>query len=640
MAKGITEATIEEIKARIDLADLIASYGIAVKTAGASKKACCPFHHEKTPSFHINENKGLYHCFGCGESGDAIKFVQKMEGLSFIEAVKKLADQCGLKIEEKEDPTAGRRKRLYALLAAIAEFYHRCLLKAKEGELARQYLRKRELNEEIQERYRIGYAPNGIANILRWAEKYEYTPEELAEAGIIKPPNRPGDQGYHRFGGRLMFSICDKQGRVVGFSGRQLIASRNSGKYVNSPETPVFKKSNVLYGFDKAAGAIAKDRNHEAIVCEGQIDCIRLQTSGFPNAVAGQGTAFTDEHVKMLKRVCDQVALVYDDDGAGHKATIRSARLCLASELPVRVVSLPGGDDPDSFLRQHPAEEFRKMLENAESIMSFQVRAEKAKEAHPDSIDAMNRVTREVLLTIAQCSSAVLKAGMLGEAAKLLKLPVAALQDELGKVKAEPVRRVEPVVPEADEAEAAFDDCLEDDEASSVMGERAADVVPPPLHEMGLCEFLMAHEYDAQLDGTVGEFLPEFVFCHEFTRRFVAAWRAECVKGEDVFGTWSETLSPREREWFDGFLLGRTKDQASGRNPSDVLQDYVRALWSDLLGRRRGALPADGGPEADDERVKITMNQKRLNMVKWHTVKELIREWTKEGVQNGPEGSN
>ena len=133
MAKGITEATVEEIKARIDLADLIASYGIQVKTAGASKKACCPFHHEKTPSFNINESKGFYHCFGCGESGDAIKFVQKMDGLTFVEAVKKLAEQCGVKIEEKEDPSAGKRKKLLALMAELAQFYHRCLLKMKEA---------------------------------------------------------------------------------------------------------------------------------------------------------------------------------------------------------------------------------------------------------------------------------------------------------------------------------------------------------------------------------------------------------------------------------------------------------------------------------------------------------------------------
>ena len=452
MARGITEATLEEIKSRIDLADLIASYGVQVKHAGSSKMASCPFHQDKKPSFSINDAKGFYHCFSCGESGDAIKFVERMEGLSFVEAVKKLADRCGVKIEETNDPAAARRSRLFALMAELAAFYHRCLLKTREGEIARKYLASRDLGAEVQEEYLIGYAPAGAATVLKWAEKYGYTPQEMEESGVVRLPSRPGDKGYHRFGGRLMFTIRDKQGRVVGFSGRQLVESKNSGKYVNSPETPIFKKSNVLYGFDKAARAIARSTRHEVIVCEGQIDCIRLQTCGFPNAVAGQGTAFTDEHVRMLKTLAEQVALVYDDDAAGHKATVRSARLCLAVGLPVRVVSLPGGDDPDSFLRTHPADEFRAMLDDAESIVSFQVRTARALERNPDAVDAVNRVVHEVLATIAQCPNAVLRAGMAGEAARATGLPVVALTTELEKAREKLAKAPAPQPPRGDHA--------------------------------------------------------------------------------------------------------------------------------------------------------------------------------------------
>ena len=210
MASGITEATVEEIKARIDIAELISSYGIQIKRAGSSLKACCPFHHEKTPSFHINEGKGFYHCFGCGESGDAIKFVRRMDGLTFIEAVTKLAERCGVKIEAgKEDPAAGRRRRLLALMAELAQFYRRCLLKAKEAEIAREYLKSRDLGEQVQEDFLIGYAPKGMPPMVKWAEKYGYTLDELEEAGVVKPPRGPGDSGYSRFGGRLMFSIKD-----------------------------------------------------------------------------------------------------------------------------------------------------------------------------------------------------------------------------------------------------------------------------------------------------------------------------------------------------------------------------------------------------------------------------------------------
>ena len=641
MGKGITEAVVDELKARVDIVDLISSYGVDVRTAGSSKKACCPFHHEKTPSFNINEAKGFYHCFGCGESGDAIKFVMKMDGLTFVEAVRKLAEQVGMKIESEEDPEAGRRARLLALLAELAQFYHRCLLKTKEGALAREYLAGRALPEKVAEDYLIGYAPNGVANIRKWAEKYGYTDAELEAAGVIKAPNRPGDAGYHRFGGRLMFSIRDKRGRVVGFSGRQLVASKNSGKYVNSPETAVFKKSNVLYGFDKAAGAITKAANREVIVCEGQIDCIRLQTSGFPNAVAGQGTAFTAEHVRMLKKAADQVALVYDDDLAGHKATIKSARLCLAAELPVRVVSLPDGDDPDSFLRTHPAADFRRMLDNAESIMSFQVRAERAKEPHPDSVDAVNRITKEILLTIAQCPSAILRATMSSEAAKLLKLPHAALVEELGRIKVEaaPVAKA-PVAenPPARNPQEAFG-APEDEPPPEAFdeppdaGEDAAAVIPPPKEELAFCEFLLDNEYAEEaktLDGMVGEFLPPEVFSHDFTRAFVETWRAEQAKGEDMIAPWSDALGARERAWFDKLLLGQGKALESAMSPTDIARDFVRTLWVAHLKRVRGALPAAGDAEADLRRMKITLDLKRLNSVKWGNVKEMVREWTRK----------
>ena len=182
----VPESTIEEIKARIDLEDLISSYGIQMRRSGSSAMACCPFHNEKTPSFSINSSRGFYHCFGCGESGDAIKFVMKYEGLEFMDAVKKLAEQCGVKIEEREDPEAGRRKRLLALMAELARFYHRCLGKMREAAPAREYLVRRDLNEKVQDDFLIGYAPNGIVPIRKWAEKYGYTMEELEAAGVVK----------------------------------------------------------------------------------------------------------------------------------------------------------------------------------------------------------------------------------------------------------------------------------------------------------------------------------------------------------------------------------------------------------------------------------------------------------------------
>ena len=629
MARGITDATIEEIKSRIDLADLIASYGVQVRHAGSSKMASCPFHQDKKPSFSINDAKGFYHCFSCGESGDAIKFVERMEGLSFVEAVKKLAERCGVKIEESYDPAAARRSRLFALMAELAAFYHRCLLKTREGEIARKYLASRDLGAEVQEEYLIGYAPAGAATVLKWAEKYKYTPQEMEEAGVVRLPSRPGDRGYHRFGGRLVFTIRDKQGRVVGFSGRQLVESKNSGKYLNSPETPIFKKSNVLYGFDKAARAIARSPRHEVIVCEGQIDCIRLQTCGFPNAVAGQGTAFTEEHVRMLKTLAEQVALVYDDDAAGHKATVKSARLCLAAGLPVRVVSLPGGDDPDSFLRTHPADEFRAMLDDAESIVSFQVRTARAGERNPDAVDAVNRVVHEVLATIAQCPNAVLRAGMVGEAARATGLPVVALATELEKARDRLAKAPAPRPPQGGVDVGGEPPEAEDVPDEEVVGEDAS-VTPPPPREMALCAFLMGNEYDETLAGMAAEFLPPQAFASEFTAGFVEAWLMEAREKSDRLRPFADGLDGHARAWFDEVLSESAKSQASEQSPTDNLQEFIRAIWSAALRRRRGGLPVTGGDASDSERLRLSVVAKQLERARWHVVKDIVRKEMQE----------
>ncbi len=625
MAGGITDSVLEDIKGRIDLADLVASYGVDVRRAGSSLKACCPFHHEKTPSFNINVSKGFYHCFGCGESGDAIKFVEKMEGLSFVDAVKKLASRCGITIEEKADPEAKLRKRLFALMAELALFYRRCLLKTREAQIARDYLEKRALDEKTCEDWLVGYAPQGVATMLKWAEKYGYTAEEMYSAGVIKPPSRPGDRGFHRFGGRLVFPIRDRQGRTVAFTGRQIVERKNSGKYVNSPVTPIFKKSSVLFGFDRAQGPVARAKKREIICCEGQIDTIRLHLCGFDTAVASQGTAFTIEHARLVKRVADSAVLMFDDDGAGHKATIHVGAMLLSMEMPVRVAALPGGEDPDSFLRKNPASALQSIIDAAESIVSFQARIERAKEQNPDSIDASMRIARAVVATIAASKSAILRARLVDEAAKLLKLPSPALEDELQKTKS----------PEFSVPEDA--DGLDADsfEALPGAGEQEGGAIPvqyakPNGEEASFMAFLLANEYDRTVDDTIGTYLPLEVFAHDFTRRFVDTWRAEASKGDDAMAKFSESLAGAESELFGELMLSAGKTQASSRKPSDIAQEFVRRLWKEKLVRERGALSVSD-PASVEWNMKLTCDIKRFDKLRWRDVKDLIKDYLMKG---------
>ena len=270
MSQRVTDRVLEEIRARTDIVGLI-NARVPLRRMGGSFKACCPFHKEKTPSFHVNPARQTYHCFGCGAHGDVFKFLMTQDGLGFMDAVRLLAERAGVALAIETDYAAEERNTLLTIHAEAAAFYRRCLLQTPEAAVARSYLASRKLPDEIAERFGIGYAPLASDTLLRWGEKHGFQPEMLVAAGLLAPPNRPErpDDYYDRFHGRLMFPICDMQGRVVAFSARVLDPKSHPAKYVNSPETPIFVKSRVLYALDKARSAIVKNPRREALVCEG-----------------------------------------------------------------------------------------------------------------------------------------------------------------------------------------------------------------------------------------------------------------------------------------------------------------------------------------------------------------------------------
>lgn len=549
----IPESTIREIRERADIVDVISSNGVDIKRSGSDFIGLCPFHNEKTPSFHVHPNTGYYKCFGCGKSGDAIAFLQEYQGMTFLDAVTTLAQRCGIEIKQEEDKRYGYRKKLYALLSQVCSWYRQVLEVTKEAQIARDYLAQRNISKETQEVFCIGYAPKVSDHILTWAKRHNFSVQELIDAGIVTGVKSKDDKPYHRFAGRLMFAIKDSAGRVVGFSGRQLIANKRSGKYVNSPETEIFKKGNILYGLDKAAAHITKSAHREAILCEGQIDCIRLHTSGFPIAVAPQGTAFTAEHATVLKRYADSAVLVFDDDTAGHKATIKTAGILFAVGMPVRVISLPDGDDPDTFLSSTEegkgAEGFKQKLVSAESVISFQYRVAKAQENNPNAPDAIQRVSKAMLSTIALCSNAILKDALLTEAANLLGIPKDVLQDEIGKSKVKPIvpKKVEDI--QAQEESDASSDSEDSDSDSDVVGR---EVIPSHV-EFALLTVLACCEGDDEVKAFLSNALekaPQLLqkFSCDFVRNFISAFLS---REEMPLAAFAESLSIKERPWFD-----------------------------------------------------------------------------------------
>ncbi len=375
----LSPETVQQIIAANDIVAVISGY-FPVKRIGAAWKACCPFHNEKTPSFHITPSRGIFKCFGCQVGGDVIKFVQLYENISWPEAARKLAARAGIPIIETDDPTqtveAHRvRKQLMSLHREIADWFHTLLLKEPEAEVARHYWRGRGLDGQVARNWKIGYAPQSVGRVLEWAKEKAIAERLLVEGGLVSfgdEEGRPRRGGaWFRFAGRLMFPLCNEQGEVVGFSGRILDGNKEAAKYLNSPETPIFNKGRLFFGLDKSKRAIVKTQR--AVVCEGQIDLISCFENGVENVVAPLGTAFTEFHARILKRLTDEAVLCFDADAAGVKAAGRAFRELTKAGVHVRVAELPAGEDPDSLLRRDGSEAFAQRLEGAKPYVDFQL---------------------------------------------------------------------------------------------------------------------------------------------------------------------------------------------------------------------------------------------------------------------------
>ncbi|MDA0767663.1 MAG: DNA primase, partial [Verrucomicrobia bacterium] len=377
----IPEELVEQILAATDIVDLIGSY-FPLKRAGSQFRTLCPFHNEKTPSFYVNPARQSFKCFGCQEGGSAVGFVMAYENLPFPDAIRKLAARANISIQEEAfDPDADRlrrsRARLLELHKGAAEFMHHLLMKDPAAQHGRDYLKSRGFDGEMAKRWTLGWMPENGHVFLDWARKAGFSGRELKDSGLanLKEENNARSGLYVRFRGRLMFPVRDDLANVIAFSGRQLRDDPNSGKYVNSPETAIYKKSKVIFALDQARRSMAKE--HCALICEGQIDAIACHEAGITNAVAPLGTAFTTEHARMLKRYTDEIILCFDSDGAGHAAVAKAFRELAPQNLNVRAISLPKGEDPDTFIKKFGVEAFRKLMDEAAEFFDYMITHER-----------------------------------------------------------------------------------------------------------------------------------------------------------------------------------------------------------------------------------------------------------------------
>ena len=373
----IPDETIEQVLAATDIVELIGSY-VQLKRAGSTFKALCPFHNEKTPSFNINPARQSFHCFGCGVGGDAISFIREYENLTFTDSVKKLADKAGVSIiEAAYDPKAEkmrqRQSRLKDFHNRFAKFMHMELWNNPAAQHARDYLKERQFTPEMTQDWLIGWMPEQAKPCYDWAKAEGFLGRDLVESGVaaLRDEQNPKQGLYLRFRDRLMFPIHNDYGDIIAFSGRQLREDTRSGKYINSPQTVLFNKSKVIFGLHRARRDIAKAGF--ALVCEGQIDVIACASHGITNAVAGLGTAFTEHHAILLRRYTKYVTLCFDSDGAGVKAAQKAYEILIPAGLMVKAVSMPPGEDPDSYIQQYGAEAFQSLIAQASDFFNWKI---------------------------------------------------------------------------------------------------------------------------------------------------------------------------------------------------------------------------------------------------------------------------
>jgi DNA primase len=433
----------ERVRSASDIVDIIGA-SIPLKRNGANFVCLCPFHREKSPSFNVNPARQIFHCFGCQAGGDVFKFVQMYENISFPEAIERLAERARIPLEYEAGTGApenrGLKDALLKLHEAVCLRWQQCLANEAAGELARNYLAKRGVSPETMKEFRLGAAPEAWDDTVNWAKSKGFDESLCEQAGLILRKAETG-RVYDRFRGRLMFPICDEQGRVIAFSGRVLQGDEKTAKYVNSPETPIFTKGKTLFALDKARRAIL-DAGH-AIVCEGQLDTIACHAAGIRNVVAPQGTALTPDHARVLRRYVEEVVLCFDGDKAGRTASVRSFDGLLGSGLSVRVASIPPPDDPDSYIKTQGAEAFRGILTRAEGYFDFYLRhLLEENDATTDRGRAV--VVRSVGEAVQKTGNAVLIDTYAQRVAQRLGVDPAAVRAEFRKARTGSVQQLRP----------------------------------------------------------------------------------------------------------------------------------------------------------------------------------------------------
>jgi DNA primase len=430
--------TVQQIKDRLNIADVIGQY-VKLTRAGANYKARCPFHSERTPSFTVSPSRGTYHCFGCGAGGDLFSFVQEIEALDFKGALKVLAERAGVTISYEHPGEKDERDQLFAVMETAARFFEEGL---RKNEAAQAYLRSRGLTDDTIQSFRLGWAPNEWRSLTTYLHEKKHSDLDIEKAGLGKRT----DKGmYDRFRSRIMFPIMDSAGRVVAFSGRIFMPEGTAAplgeeppKYLNSPETPLFHKSRILYGYDRAKLSIRK--YNCTVLVEGQVDLVMSHQAGWSNTVAVSGTALTEEHVALVHRLSDNLILALDADEAGIRAAAKSARIALAAGMDVKVAPLPEGQDPADLIKTEGKEAWNAAMRSARHIIIFLMDILERTQKDPRAF--ARAVERGVIPFVASIKSPIDREHFVREVAGRIGMPEQTIREAVQKVLSDPTEYI------------------------------------------------------------------------------------------------------------------------------------------------------------------------------------------------------
>ena len=566
----IPKDVIEEIRYRCDIEEVIGSY-VTLKRAGSNRNGLCPFHSEKTPSFTVFPATKSFYCFGCGAGGDVITFTQKIENLDYVGALEVLAKRAGIALPQDNagyERDSVSRKRIYEINLEAAKFFRACLFDPNIGaDGMRYFTERRALSGAVIKHFGLGYAPNDFGMLTSHMRRKGFSEEELVAAFLSGRSQKTG-RLFDLYRGRVIFPVIDTAGNIVAFGGRVLDDSKP--KYLNSSDTPGFKKSKVLYGFNYARHHCAE----QVILCEGYMDVIAMHAAGFENAVATLGTAITSEHARLLARYTKRVIINYDSDEAGQKAADKAMRLLDEVGLEVRVLKLTGAKDADEYIRLYGADTFRSLLEGSRTAFDFKLESVLA---HHDlsGSDGKIRAARELATIISLTASGVERELYIASAAERLGISTEGLANDVARIRAK-ARRAAQQKESRDNLLSArnFGDRINPDAAKNPTAAAAEEGI------LGLLLLYPEHRR-AVIDGTVK--LPEEHFFTAFGKRVYHAI-CERERSEDgfSFSTLGEEFTPDEM----GRLVRIQQDrQALSNNTREVLVAAAEVLGSEYQRR-------------------------------------------------------